>query len=462
MGMASGPRLLAVTTLPGSEGGVATAAALGVAIARRGADEPLGVVLIDLDSGVSRRPTLVSSASARSLESELRDVVPAAARGTLCAVTAREPDLDQALADCRESRAAAVVVLASPPRWRDLVDGGEVDAVVIRGDVGRDRPLVALAARELIASGVPTGVVTQPPGLVATRRALAGIEPGGYLGSRSARLASRLLSQRGQAMPVTLFMAIATVLAGVLLAIVGASATGASRYQRAADLAAVSAARSMRDDHHRLFLPAVLPNGMPNPAHLSDGEYRQRAIAAASEAAERNGAGDVTATLTFPGATFAPTRVRVELEGEPDIGGERGGDKIAVKAVAEAYPAPSSSAAAPAVATGGGYSGPLATRQGEGMRPDVAQAFDAMAAAASRDGHALAINSGFRSDAEQAALFAANPDPRMVARPGTSLHRCGTELDLGPSSAYGWLAANATRFGFAQRYSWEAWHYEAR
>jgi hypothetical protein len=46
-----------------------------------------------------------------------------------------------------------------------------------------------------------------------------------------------------------------------------------------------------------------------------------------------------------------------------------------------------------------------------------------------------------------------------VAPPGTSLHRCGTELDLGSSAAYSWLAANAGRFGFVQRYSWEPWHY---
>ena len=46
-----------------------------------------------------------------------------------------------------------------------------------------------------------------------------------------------------------------------------------------------------------------------------------------------------------------------------------------------------------------------------------------------------------------------------MAPPGHSLHRCATELDLGPESAYGWLAANASRFGFVQRYSWEAWHY---
>jgi hypothetical protein len=46
-----------------------------------------------------------------------------------------------------------------------------------------------------------------------------------------------------------------------------------------------------------------------------------------------------------------------------------------------------------------------------------------------------------------------------VAPPGHSLHRCATELDLGPDAAYPWLAANASRFGFVQRYSWEAWHY---
>src|SRR5204862_1852900 len=110
-------------------------------------------------------------------------------------------------------------------------------------------------------------------------------------------------------------------------------------------------------------------------------------------------------------------------------------------------------------ATGGGYSGPLAYRQGKGMRPDVAAAFDRMAAAARRDGISLVINSAYRSDAEQARLFAADPDPRWVAPPGESLHRCATELDLGPPSAYSWLYANARRFGFLKRYAWEPWHF---
>jgi LAS superfamily LD-carboxypeptidase LdcB len=90
------------------------------------------------------------------------------------------------------------------------------------------------------------------------------------------------------------------------------------------------------------------------------------------------------------------------------------------------------------------------------MRPDVATAFDRMAAAARREaGLYLLVSSGFRSDAEQAKLFAAHPDPKWVAPPGESLHRYATELDLGPAEAYGRLAANATRFGFRQRYSWE-------
>jgi len=93
------------------------------------------------------------------------------------------------------------------------------------------------------------------------------------------------------------------------------------------------------------------------------------------------------------------------------------------------------------------------------MRPDVAEAFDRLAAAAQADGISLVINSAFRSDAEQAKLWAANPDPRWVAPPGHSLHRCATELDLGPPSAYGWLDANAPRFDFLKRYSWEPWHF---
>jgi hypothetical protein len=160
----------------------------------------------------------------------------------------------------------------------------------------------------------------------------------------------------------------------------------------------------------------------------------------------------------------APTRVTVGVSGTAALHvaqgeTERRHVEVDAKATAELTPPADAGAAFPAEASGGGYSGPLAYRQGKPMRPDVAQAFDRMEEAARGDGVALTVNSGFRSDAEQARLFAAHPDPKWVARPGTSLHRLGTELDIGPPAAYGWLAANAPRFGFVKRYSWEPWHF---
>jgi LAS superfamily LD-carboxypeptidase LdcB len=68
------------------------------------------------------------------------------------------------------------------------------------------------------------------------------------------------------------------------------------------------------------------------------------------------------------------------------------------------------------------------------MHPDVAEAFDRMAAAARRDELSLVIKPGFRSDSEQAELFEQNPDPTCVALPGKSLHRCATELAASAST----------------------------
>jgi len=82
-----------------------------------------------------------------------------------------------------------------------------------------------------------------------------------------------------------------------------------------------------------------------------------------------------------------------------------------------------------------------------------------MNAAASAAGLPLVVVSAFRSTAEQAALFARHPDPKWVAPPGRSLHRLGTELDLGPPAAYGWLLGHAGAFHFLRRYPWEPWHF---
>jgi soluble lytic murein transglycosylase-like protein len=181
------------------------------------------------------------------------------------------------------------------------------------------------------------------------------------------------------------------------------------------------------------------------------------------DGAHRNGATLQPAHVTFPDASsFAPIRVSVALTDEATVRVPGGGSarKLEVTARATAALTPGLGGDAYGNASGDGYTGPLVYRQGKGMRPDVAPAFDRMAAAAQKEaGIALLIVSAYRSDAEQARLFAAHPDPKWVAPPGQSLHRFGTELDLGPPSAYAWLAANAQRFGFIQRYSWEPWHF---
>ena len=249
------------------------------------------------------------------------------------------------------------------------------------------------------------------------------------------------------------------ILAGTLaLVAIAGAVTGKGRVQRAADLAAISAARSMRDDLDRLMAPATLANGAPNPAHLDKATYLARARMAAIRVSEANGVEPRRLQVRFPDReSFAPVQAKALVIATVQMGSAP--SRVEASAVAEAAAPVAAASGAPTMASGGGYSGPLVYRDGEGMRPDVAAAFDRMAAAAQSDGVDLIVVSGFRSDAEQAELFAAHPDPQWVAPPGQSLHRCATELDLGSGAAYSWLAANASRFGFVQRYSWEAWHY---
>lgn len=262
----------------------------------------------------------------------------------------------------------------------------------------------------------------------------------------------------GQALILALGGAFALIAAALALVAIAGAVTGKGRAQRAADLVAISAVRSMRDDLPRLLAPARLADGRPNPRRIDKPTYLARARVAALIAGRANDVDPDRIQVRFPDRdTFAPVRAKATI-----VAGlrESDGHRVEASAVAEAA-APYSAAisSGTAMATGGGYGGPLVFRDGEGIRPDAAAAYDQMAAAASADGVTLMVVSGFRSDAEQAELFAAHPDPTWVAPPGQSLHRCATELDLGPSSAYGWLAANAGRFGFVQRYSWEAWHY---
>ena len=90
-------------------------------------------------------------------------------------------------------------------------------------------------------------------------RAIAG---GVIVGVSAGRRAS------GQAVVLAIGGSFALIAGALALVAIAGAVTGKGRTQRAADLAAISAARSMRDDLPRLLSPPTLPNGLPNPAHM--------------------------------------------------------------------------------------------------------------------------------------------------------------------------------------------------
>ncbi len=267
------------------------------------------------------------------------------------------------------------------------------------------------------------------------------------------RVAASVADECGQALMLMLGVMLAVVAGAALLGMIAAGLGTQQEHRGAADLAALAGAETMRVAQPRLFEPVELDRGVANPRHLERRAYLALARRGAIMTARSNGARDIA--VAFPdAAALAPTRIAVTINDPVSVAGRE--VVRAVRAVAEVAPftVPSSGGD-----LSGEYHGPLAERQGKRMRPDVALAFDRMSATARAAGVALIITSAFRTNAEQAALFAAHPDPKWVAPPGQSLHRLGTELDLGPASAYGWLAANGKRFGFVQRYSWEPWHF---
>jgi hypothetical protein len=171
--------------------------------------------------------------------------------------------------------------------------------------------------------------------------------------------------EEGQALPLALGGAFALIAAALALVAIAGAVTGKGRVQRAADLVAISTARSMRDDLPRLLSPPALPNGLPNPSHLDKASYLTRARAAALDAARANGVGPARLRLSFPDASsFAPVRAKAVVIAQVDVGDGR--TRTEVTAIAEAGASTGSSGGSmPTMATGGGYSGTLEYRQGE-------------------------------------------------------------------------------------------------
>ena len=252
--------------------------------------------------------------------------------------------------------------------------------------------------------------------------------------------------QRGQALALVLALALLLLAGAMAVFALGRAHLAAARAQGAADLAALSAAAELR-----ARLGEIAAGG---PADAS--RWRARLADAAGQAARAMGAR--VEHVVPVGEGWPPLAVQVAVS-EP---GPRGTRARAVARAGLVFAPAAPGEERTGWATGGGYAGPLVYRDGKPMCPAVAAAFDLMDAAANAAGVDLVVTSGFRSDAEQAILFARHPDPRWVAPPGRSRHRDATELDLNMGDggrAHAWLRANGGRFGFVQRYSWEPWHW---
>lgn len=466
--------------------------------ADRVATDPTVVDGADVDGTTVRRAD-ADGTNAESAGDDRSDSSPtpwATPRARRAAATAQRVGVD-AVATGNTVRVALPAdeaqAVAAFERLAELPGRGPLTCVVARrwgsawlrviedaGAVRAAGPAVAVAASRatLRRHGVDVAAVPRPTGAVAaallhagwTARGLVRSADGGRgeHGAAGTRPGERrgVAGDGGQALLLVLLgLTLAITLVGVLGAVAMAM-SGREDRQRAVDVAALAAAAQLRAG-------ATHSSGGPSQR---DTDVRTRAATAARTTARENGvatvevdfpdgdtdraaagAGRGTARIIGGVANAAsgavPTTVRVRTVHRPTVAG------VVLAGTVTATAEVATPGYAEAVTTGDEYAGPLAIRQGKPMRPDVALAFDRMNAAATAAGHPLSVVSGYRSNAEQARLFAAHPDPKWVARPGTSLHRLGTELDLGPASAYGWLAANGERFGFRKRYSWEPWHF---
>lgn len=204
---------------PLREGPVLVVSAVGEAEGSRGAAAALTCAAADVDGpallvdvgGRPPRPTLLASAAAQKLEERLGAHLPnlrAAARGQVChlAVPSDPEGLDAAAAAVTVARGATAVLHVEPELLQEVLadpSGVRPTGVLLRADLERDRPLLALAARDLITRGLAVAVLKRRLGWVVERRALFGALPVGSAGGLPERLVRRLgVASTGTDFPV--------------------------------------------------------------------------------------------------------------------------------------------------------------------------------------------------------------------------------------------------------------------
>jgi len=178
-------RVILTTAVGEASGAKAAAAALVCA----GSEPDRPGLLIDV-GGRPPRPTLVASAGARDLEERLAVHLPrlrAASRGQTCHLAVADDPAD--FAGIRAAlplvRDSVAVIHLPPARFQDALAeiGSQATGVVLRADLDSDRPLTALAVRDLVDLGLRAKILRRPLAWVPARRALFGVlspeAPGG-------------------------------------------------------------------------------------------------------------------------------------------------------------------------------------------------------------------------------------------------------------------------------------------
>ena len=321
----------------------------------------------------------------------------------MSASSPEEEDGIGALATSVAESGAELAVVHLPGRlW---VPALEADGLAATGgcllvSLPSERSLAALAVEELARRRLPCRVATRPPGQLAARRALAGARPGGWVSEMAAR--DREAAARTR---TTGPVAAGEPGAGAACAArrradpdPGGSGAGCDRRRRDRQRARAAGRRPGGDlgcpQHARRHPEAAgARDGFPGeprtratspePSSWSEPAW-PRSRRPGATGSTRRASGSISPTprpirRSGPARRWSPRSIPGRLPGGERLG-DRSPIRVVASAVAEASAPVSSWTGMPSQAEGGGYSGPLAYRDGEGMRPDVAAAYDRMAA----------------------------------------------------------------------------------
>ncbi len=190
-----GPVVL-VAAVGEAEGSKPAAAALACAAA----DAAEAALLVDV-GGRPPRPTLLASAAAQGLEQRLAAHLPTArvaARGTTCHMqTAADLEGLALVASAVDVARGCAAVVHLPPALLPTAAGEgagpRATGILLRSEARRDRALLALAVRDLIAAELAVSVLKRRLGWVAERRALFGALQAEAEGGIPAGIVRRLL-----------------------------------------------------------------------------------------------------------------------------------------------------------------------------------------------------------------------------------------------------------------------------